>query len=67
MRKLLGQVCGPSDVKKLDFEHLGDLCKEIREVILSTISKNGGHLASNLGIVELTVALHYVLICLRTN
>jgi 1-deoxy-D-xylulose-5-phosphate synthase len=48
------------DVKGLDFEELGGLCGEIREEILSAVSKNGGHLSSNLGVVELTVALHYV-------
>jgi 1-deoxy-D-xylulose-5-phosphate synthase len=48
------------DVKKLDMEELERLCGEIREEILATVSKNGGHLASNLGVVELTVALHYV-------
>jgi len=60
MRKLLDEIRFPSDVKKLDLEELEDLCAEIREEILSTVSKNGGHLASNLGVVELTVALHYV-------
>jgi 1-deoxy-D-xylulose-5-phosphate synthase len=48
------------DVKKLDMEELERLCGEIREEILATVSKNGGHLASNLGVVELTLALHYV-------
>ena len=60
MTKLLDQIHFSFDVKKLDLEELGGLCKEIREEILSTVSKNGGHLASNLGVVELTVALHYI-------
>ena len=60
MTKLLDQIHFSFDVKKLDLEELGELCREIREVILSTVSKNGGHLASNLGVVELTVALHYI-------
>jgi 1-deoxy-D-xylulose-5-phosphate synthase len=60
MSKLLDQIECPSDVKKLDPEELEGLCSELREEILSTVSKNGGHLASNLGVVELTVALHYV-------
>ena len=60
MAKLLDQIHYSFDVKKLDIEELGELCKEIREEILFTVSKNGGHLASNLGVVELTVALHYV-------
>ena len=60
MTKLLDQIRVPSDVKKLNLGELERLSEEIREVILSTVSKNGGHLASNLGVVELTVALHYV-------
>jgi hypothetical protein len=60
MTKLLDQIHFPFDVKKLDLEELEDLSKEIREVILSTVSRNGGHLASNLGVVELTLALHVV-------
>lgn len=60
MTKLLNQIHFSFDVKKLDLEELRGLCKEIREEILSTVSKNGGHLASNLGVVELTVALHYI-------
>jgi len=57
---MLDQIECPSDVKKLDPEELETLCRELREEILSTVSQNGGHLASNLGVVELTVALHYV-------
>jgi 1-deoxy-D-xylulose-5-phosphate synthase len=60
MSKILDQIECPFDVKKLDPEELERLCSELREEILSTVSKNGGHLASNLGVVELTVALHYV-------
>jgi 1-deoxy-D-xylulose-5-phosphate synthase len=60
MSRLLDQIECPFDVKKLDPEELEKLCGELREEILSTVSKNGGHLASNLGVVELTVALHYV-------
>jgi 1-deoxy-D-xylulose-5-phosphate synthase len=60
MSKVLDQIESPFDVKKLDPEELETLCSELREEILSTVSKNGGHLASNLGVVELTVALHYV-------
>ncbi len=56
----MDQIHFSFDVKKLDLEELGRLCREIREEILSTVSKNGGHLASNLGVVELTLALHYV-------
>ncbi|NWG02401.1 MAG: 1-deoxy-D-xylulose-5-phosphate synthase [Syntrophaceae bacterium] len=60
MTKVLDQIEASHDVKKLDLEELEILCREIREKILSTVSKNGGHLASNLGVVELTVALHYI-------
>ncbi len=60
MAELLDQIHYSFDVKKLDIEELRRLCKEIREEILTTVSKNGGHLASNLGVVELTLALHYV-------
>jgi len=60
MTKLLEQIHYSFDVKKLDFEEMALLCRELREEILSTVSKNGGHLASNLGVVELTLALHYV-------
>ena len=60
MSKVLDQIEFPIDVKKLDLEELGKLCREIREEIISTVSRNGGHLASNLGVVELTVALHHV-------
>ncbi len=57
--KVLDQINTSDDVKKLDLEELESLCHEIREEILSIVSKNGGHLASNLGVVELTIALHY--------
>src|SRR4030067_2733911 len=60
MTGILDQIHHPVDVKRLDVEELGRLCEEIRREIISTVSKNGGHLASNLGVVELTVALHYV-------
>ena len=58
---LLQGIDGPSDLKKLSPEQFPDLCQEIREQIIAVISNVGGHLASNLGVVELTVALHYLL------
>lgn len=58
--KLLSCINSPSDVKRLNTEQLEKLCFEIRQKMLSTVSKNGGHLSSNLGAVELTVALHKV-------
>ncbi len=60
MEKVLDQIQTSHDIKKLGFEELGELCREMREEIISTVSKTGGHLASNLGVVELTAALHYV-------
>ena len=60
MSRILDQIEFPFDLKKLDQEELEKLCREIREEIISVVSKNGGHLASNLGVVELTVALYYV-------
>lgn len=49
----------PSDLRKLNYEEISNLAEEIRELILDVVSKNGGHLASSLGVVELTLALHY--------
>jgi 1-deoxy-D-xylulose-5-phosphate synthase len=60
MVRVLDQIETPQDVKTLDMEELATLCQELREEILTTVSKTGGHLASNLGVVELTLALHYV-------
>jgi 1-deoxy-D-xylulose-5-phosphate synthase len=53
-------IRGPSDLQNLDFSQLYDLAAEIRSVIIETVMRNGGHLASNLGVVELTIALHRV-------
>jgi 1-deoxy-D-xylulose-5-phosphate synthase len=58
--KILDAVNNPQDLKKLSKEGLSLLAKEIREEIINTISVNGGHLAPSLGVVELTVAIHYV-------
>ncbi len=60
MSKLLEQVNSPADVKKLSIPEMDQLADEIRGFILSSVSKTGGHLASNLGVVELTLALHRV-------
>lgn len=62
-RCLLDQIQKPGDVKKLEFLELPKLCKEIRRRLITVIAKNGGHLASNLGVVELTVAMHRVFDC----
>ncbi len=55
---VLNNIGNPSDIKKLNSDELQILCEEIRDFIITTVSQNGGHLASNLGCVELTVALH---------
>ena len=60
MGKLLEQVSSPYDLKRLPVPQLQTLADEIRQLILDSVSKAGGHLASNLGVVELTLALHYV-------
>ena len=57
---MLEQINSPEDVKKLTLKQKQELAKEIREYIIEIVSKNGGHLASNLGVVELTIALHSV-------
>lgn len=57
MGKLLENIRSPQDLRKLDRQELQTLCEEMREVIIQTVSDNGGHLSSNLGVVELTVAL----------
>src|SRR4030043_301737 len=56
----LESIKGPSDIKNLSIAELKMVAKEIRETIIEWVSKNGGHLSSNLGVVELTIALHYV-------
>ena len=58
--KYLGKVNSPNDVKKLSQGEVKILCEEIRECIVETVLENGGHLASNLGAVELSVAIHRV-------
>ena len=58
---LLDNIDQPSDLKNLDKEQVNKLCAEIRQFLLRNISRTGGHLASNLGAVELTVALHRVM------
>ena len=57
---MLEKIGGPEDLKKLKYSELGILAKEIREYIIETTAKTGGHLASNLGVVELTLALFRV-------
>ena len=61
MYEYIDKIKSPKDIKLLSEKELEKLCEEIREYLVNTVSKTGGHLASNLGIVELTVALHRVL------
>ena len=57
---MLEKINSAEDVKKLNIEEQNKLAEELRKYILEVVSKNGGHLASNLGVVELTIALHTV-------
>jgi len=60
MTKILDRIDSPSDLKNLTYPELKQLAAEIREELVTVVSANGGHLASNLGVVELTLALHRV-------
>src|SRR5438477_41015 len=60
MSQYLGSIEGPGQVKKLTIDQLGKLAEEIRQEMITGLSRNGGHLGPNLGVVELTIALHYV-------
>ena len=60
MTKILDTIDKPGDLKNLTYSELTQLASEIREELVSVVSANGGHLASNLGVVELTLALHRV-------
>jgi 1-deoxy-D-xylulose-5-phosphate synthase len=60
MGKLLDNIQCPADLQKLPMESLPAVCQEAREVVIEAVGKSGGHLASNLGVAELTVALHYI-------
>ena len=57
---LLSNIIYPADLRKLNVEQLPEICKELREDIIDEVSVNPGHFASSLGVVEITVALHYV-------
>ena len=61
MTTLLDNLSGPRDLRRLDETQLNELCDELRGTIIRTVAKTGGHLGSNLGVVELTVALHRLL------
>ena len=57
----LARIHSPEDLRDLHKKELPALCEELRETLIRTVSRTGGHLSSNLGVVELTVALHRVL------
>ena len=57
---VLSKINSPADLKKLSLDELTRLAADVREKIIETVAKTGGHLAPNLGVVELTIALHYV-------
>ena len=58
--KLLEKIDSPADLKKLSIDELEDVCSELRQYIIDVVSSNPGHFGASLGVVELTVALHYV-------
>jgi len=60
MYKILDSINSPADLKKLTYKELEVLSQELRDYVIKVVSENGGHLASNLGVVELTLALHRV-------
>ncbi len=60
MKSILEQINSPDDLKKVRPEDLNRLANEIREYLIEIVSETGGHLSSNLGVVELTIALHYI-------
>ena len=60
MQNILETISSPKDIKRLSLHELEALALEIREFIIENVSRTGGHLASSLGTVELTLAMHYV-------
>lgn len=58
--KILPTLAGPADLKRLSIDQLTELAAEVRQAICDQVAKSGGHLAPNLGVVDLTIALHYV-------
>ncbi|MDH3383772.1 MAG: 1-deoxy-D-xylulose-5-phosphate synthase, partial [Deltaproteobacteria bacterium] len=63
MQGLLSAIQSPQDLKKVPKDRLPEVAREIRETIVNSVARTGGHLASSLGVVELTIALHYVFSC----
>ncbi|MBQ2362837.1 MAG: 1-deoxy-D-xylulose-5-phosphate synthase, partial [Bacteroidaceae bacterium] len=60
IENLLSTINYPEDLRKLPLEKLPQVCEELRAFLIDELSRNPGHFASSLGVVELTVALHYV-------
>ncbi len=60
LTRLLSRIDSPADLKKLEISQLEELAQELRRKIIQTVAENGGHLAPSLGVVELSIALHYV-------
>ncbi|RPI02451.1 MAG: 1-deoxy-D-xylulose-5-phosphate synthase [Calditrichaeota bacterium] len=60
MGRLLNKIDSPRDLKKLTVDELSILAEELRQIIVSTVASNGGHLAPSLGVVELTIVMHYL-------
>src|SRR6201991_1529798 len=60
MDEILGKIKSPADVKKLSLVELDQLAQEIRERLINVVARTRGHIGPNLGVVELTIALHYV-------
>ena len=60
MSEHLRSIQSPADIKRMSVAQLAKLAQEIRELLISSLSKTGGHLGPNLGVVELTLAMHYV-------
>ena len=65
--KYLNRIKNPLDLKEIGKESIPELCSEIRHCLIDRVDKNGGHLASNLGVVELSVAIHRVFDCPRDH
>ena len=57
--KFLDKIDSPEDLRNLPIEDLPEVCRELREMIIDELSRNPGHFSSSLGVIELTVALHY--------
>ena len=60
MEEILSRIQSPADIKKLSMTELETLAQEIRERLIVGVAKTGGHIGPNLGVVELTIAMHYV-------